>query len=93
VVTRLKVTCGMQQMNQMQGMLSDYLAVKEEVKEFVAFVDKSPNVELIPDSNFEFSIQCLKTANWPAFKPITLQMPRHIDEKFAQFNRFYANKH
>ena len=30
LITRLKVTCGMQQMNQMQGMLQDYLAVKEE---------------------------------------------------------------
>ena len=38
VITRLKVTCGMQQMNQMQGMLTDYLAVKEENKEFESFV-------------------------------------------------------
>ena len=80
-------------MNQMQGMLSDYLAVKEEAKEFVAFQDASPNTELMPNSQFEFNIQCLKTGNWPAFKTISLQMPPHIDDKFEQFKRFYTNKH
>lgn len=74
-------------------MLTDYLAVKEEVKEFASFVDSSPNTELTPDSNFDFSIQCLKTANWPVFKPFLLQMPQQIEDKFAQFNRFYTNKH
>ena len=93
LITRLKVTCGMQQMNQMQGMLSDYLAVKEEAKEFVTFQDSSPNTELMPNSQFDFNIQCLKTGNWPAFKAITLQMPPYIDEKFEQFKRFYTNKH
>ena len=37
LITRLKVTCGMQQMGQMQGMLSDYIGVKEEQKEFETF--------------------------------------------------------
>lgn len=37
-ITRLKVTCGMQQMNQMQGMVQDYLGVKEEQKEYQTFL-------------------------------------------------------
>ena len=80
-------------MNQMQGMLQDYLSVKDEAKEFNAFVDGSPNSELMPESNFEFSIQCLKTSNWPNFKAFPLTMPAHIDDKFQQFTRFYSNKH
>ena len=93
VITRLKVTCGMQQMNQLQGMLSDYLGVKEEAKEFTEFLQASPNTELALDSNFEFSIQCLKTGNWPAYKSISLTMPPQINDKYEQFNRFYSNKH
>ena len=54
VITRLKVTCGMQQVNQMQGMLSDYVGVKEENKEFDAFVQSSPNLNIAPNSNFDF---------------------------------------
>ena len=92
LITRLKVTCGMQQMNQMQGMLQDYQAVKEEAKEFDAFVESSPNTEL-GHANFDFSIQCLKTANWPMYLDIKLQMPPQINDKFEQFNRFYTNKH
>ena len=33
-ITNLKITCGMQQMNQLQGMLQDFSIVKEEHKEF-----------------------------------------------------------
>ena len=44
----------MQQMNQMQGMLSDYVGVKEENKEFDAFVQSSPNLNIAPNSNFDF---------------------------------------
>ena len=80
-------------MNQMQGMLTDYLAVKEENKEFESFVQSSPSQEIAPNSTFDFSIQCLKTANWPAYKAISLVMPPHIDDKFQQYNRFYKNKH
>lgn len=56
VITRLKVTCGMQQMNQMQGMLTDYLGQKEEAKEFDTFAESCPNTELGVDSNFDFTI-------------------------------------
>ena len=76
----------------MQGMLSDYLAVKEEAKEFDSF-QESNNTEVMTTSQFDFNIQCLKTGNWPAFKAISLQMPPHINEKFEQFKRFYSNKH
>ena len=93
LITRLKVTCGMQQMNQMQGMLSDYLAVKEEAKEFETFQESSTNTEVITTTQFNFNIQCLKTGNWPAFKAISLQMPPQINDKFEQFKRFYSNKH
>ena len=72
----------MQQMNQMQGMLSDYLAVKEEAKEFLTYLEGCPNTELMPNSQFDFNIQCLKTGNWPAFKVINLQMPPQINDKF-----------
>ena len=37
VITRLKLVCGMQQLNQMQGMLADFTTVKEEAKEFTAY--------------------------------------------------------
>lgn len=45
LITRLKVTCGMQQMTQLQGMLQDYSAVKEETKEFEAFLADGSNAE------------------------------------------------
>ena len=77
----------------MQGMLSDYLAVKEEAKEFETFAGTSTNTDVMATSQFDFNIQCLKTGNWPAFKAISLQMPPHINEKFEQFKRFYSNKH
>ena len=92
LITRLKVTCGMQQMNQMQGMLQDYQAAKEEAKEFDTFVENSPNAEL-GHVNFDFQIQCLKTANWPSYMDIKLQMPAQINDRFEQYNRFYSNKH
>lgn len=48
VVTRLKLVCGMQQMNQMQGMLVDYVTAKEEAKDFVTYEAAG-----VP-SNFDF---------------------------------------
>lgn len=75
-------------------MLTDYLGQKEEAKEFEEFVAGCPNTELMgPNSQFAFSIQCLKTANWPAYLAFSLQMPAHINDKFEQFSRFYTNKH
>ena len=76
VVTRLKLVCGMQQMNQMQGMLADYVTVKEESKEFTNFESQGGAESQAQDGNFEFTIQCLKTANWPAFKEYSIAMPR-----------------
>ena len=35
----------------------------------------------------------MKTANWPAYKDLSVPMPRQLDDKFQQFNRFYTNKH
>lgn len=37
-ITNLKITCGMQQMNHLQGMLQDYGLVREEQKEFTDFI-------------------------------------------------------
>ena len=74
-------------------MLVDYAAVKEESKEFEAFVASSPNAELALNPNFDFAIQCLKTSNWPSYRSIKLQIPAQINDKFEQFNRFYTNKY
>ena len=73
-------------------MLSDYLSCKEETKEYETYLSTATD-QITPASNFDFSIQCLKTANWPSFKNISLTMPQFIDDKFQQFNRFYTNKH
>ena len=45
LITRLKVTCGMQQMTQMQGMLQDYLSCKEETKEYDTYLSTATGAE------------------------------------------------
>ena len=61
-------------------MLTDYLGQKEEAKEFNTFSAAQPLAA--PESNFDFQIQCLKTANWPNYLAINMQMPGYISEKF-----------
>ena len=59
-------------------MLQDYNAVKEETKEYEAYLADNNNQAQQSanlNSNFDFTIKCLKTANWPSFKVISLQMP------------------
>lgn len=68
-------------------MLADYQTVKEEAKEFINFEASAG------DQGPEFTIQCLKTANWPAYRDLVLVIPPQLDEKFQKFSRFYCNKH
>ena len=66
-------------------MLQDYNAVKEETKEYEGYIADNNNQaqqSANANSNFDFTIKCLKTANWPSFKVINLQMPPYIDDKF-----------
>ena len=59
LITRLKVTCGMQQMNQLQGMLQDYNAVKEETKEFETYLstnNSQAQQPAGPNPNVDFTI-------------------------------------
>ena len=90
-ITRLKVTCGMQQLGQLQGMLNDYTQAKDETKEFESFLATRQGGS--DDSAVEFKIACLRTSNWPSYKQINVSLPPNIESKFESFKTFYANKH
>ena len=91
-ISNLKVACGMQEVNKLQGMMQDYGIIKEETKEYEAHLEKlQSNSEEIDTLGCTF--QCLKTANWPNYKQLVVSLPPQLDAKFNSFKRFYENKH
>ena len=68
MITKLKICCGLQQINKLQGMLSDLSIAKDEIKLF-------EETELFKSiTNIEFQVQVLQVAFWPSYKQIKLQM-------------------
>ena len=80
-ISNLKVACGMQQVNKLQGMLQDFGIIKEEAKEYEAHLEKlqSDNTEV---DTVACTFQCLKTANWPSYKQMVVTLPPQLDSKF-----------
>lgn len=53
MITKLKISCGLQQINKLQGMLSDLSIAKDEIKQF----EETEMFKSI--TNIEFQVQVL----------------------------------
>ena len=76
MITKLKMSCGLEQIKKLEGMLNDMKSAKEEMNIFEQSTYYQENK--IP----EVQVSCLTTANWPSYKKIKIQMPLQLEASF-----------
>ncbi len=77
-------------------MLSDLALAKDEIKQFEQAQLQKQEMSGGQEGGakpMEFQVQCLTTANWPAYKQLKVAMPPHVQSEFNQFAHWYGNKH
>jgi cullin 1 len=68
LITNLKITCGLQQLNKIQGMINDLSNAKEITQRY-------DEIKKTQTQNTDFNCQVLTTANWPSYKIMKIRIP------------------
>ena len=78
IITNMKVSCGMAQIKNLEGMMADIQTAKEEAKAYEETMS-------FKQQTFDYKVQCLTTANWPTYKSIEVPLPPHIETHCKAF--------
>ena len=85
IVTKLKVNCGRQVTDSIEGMMNDLELAKEFSKKYEAHkTDKTI------ENPIDFDIKILTTSYWPSFKSFELSVPLEIKTCMDSFSDYYS---
>jgi cullin 1 len=70
LITNLKITCGLQQVNKIQGMITDLTTAKDVSNAYNDYKLQNPKA-----NGLDFRCQVLTTANWPSYKLMKVSIP------------------
>lgn len=84
MISMLKLRCGSQFTQKMEGMISDLAIGKEHLLKFKQFreTDESKN-------EIDFSVQVLTTGYWPTYVAMDLTMPNNMQQCLDGFAKYY----
>lgn len=86
IVTKLKVNCGRQVTDSIEGMMNDLEIAKDQSKKYEEY--RQENKIEDPIQNFETKI--LTTSYWPTYKSFELSVPQEIKQCMDNFTVFYT---
>jgi cullin 1 len=85
IVTKLKVNCGRQVTDNIEGMMNDLELAKEHHRKYSEYTNEN---NLHDPIDFEFKI--LTTSYWPSYKSFELSVPTEINSCMERFSDYYA---
>lgn len=85
LIGKIKMNCGPQYTNKVEGMLSD---TNSEINIIQEFLNSSQNQELPID----FDLKVLTDGYWPSFKSPPVVLPAEMNRCVETFNKFYGEK-
>lgn len=77
LITNLKITCGLQQVNKIQGMITDLTTAKDVSNAYNEYRQHNPKA-----NSLDFTCQVLTTANWPSYKLMKVSIPLQLESSF-----------
>lgn len=96
MIAQIKLSCGMQITNKLEGMLNDLDKAKEETKSYEEHIQKANELKDEGDaqmSGLEFDAKILTKSYWPTYKAFKFNIPQEINSNIQQFEKYYMNKH
>lgn len=87
IVTKLKVNCGRQVTDSIEGMMNDLDLAKDQAKKYEDWQTARGKK---PDCNFDVKI--LTTSYWPTYASFELSVPPEIKNCMDDFNEFYTKQ-
>ena len=84
IVTKLKVNCGRQVTDSIEGMMNDLELAKESSKKY-----KEHKQNLNKNDPIDFDIKILTTSYWPSYKSFELSVPMEIKTCMDNFTSYY----
>ena len=84
IVTKLKVNCGRQVTDSIEGMMNDLELAKESSKKY-----KEHKQNLNKNDPIDFDIKILTTSYWPSYKSFELSVPMEIKSCMDNFTSYY----
>ena len=81
IVTKLKVNCGRQVTDNIEGMMNDLELAKDQSKNYNDFKTLKNK-----DDPIDFEIKILTTSYWPSYKSYELSVPQEIKSCMDNFN-------
>jgi len=86
-ITKLKINCGRQVTDSIEGMMNDLDTGKELA---TLYKDERQKKEIA--NMVEFDIKVLTTCHWPTYKSFELKVPLEINACIDDFTAFYSKK-
>ena len=90
IVTKLKINCGRQVTDSIEGMMNDLELAKDQAKAYREHRQKAG--EQGGEDPIEFDIKILTTSYWPSYKSFELSVPQEIKTCMDNFQTFYKNQ-
>jgi cullin 1 len=85
IVTKLKVNCGRQVTDNIEGMMNDLELAKDQSKNY-----NNHKLEKQTEDPIDFEIKILTTSYWPSYKSYELSVPQEIKSCMDNFNSYYS---
>ena len=87
IVTKLKVNCGRQVTDSIEGMMNDLELAKEHSKRYGEYTQEKEKADPI-----DFDIKILTTSYWPSYKSFELSVPTEIKSCMDNFSEYYRRQ-